>query len=230
MRYYRGQKAELWERAMQAIAEGCTFPMLYNDDVNIPAVAQAFGVSEEMAVHYTPFGCGEYVLGHYSEGSPNGVINLLKALEVTLHDGVDPVTGKIVVPTLVKVARMQSFEELWQVYDEVVRYYVEALARQQKIEYEVTSREAPFSFISALTADCVEKQKSAFGGGSRYLGGTLETYGNTNTADSLHVIDELVFRQKQFTLHELVQALDSNFMGCERVAAGVPKREQIRQR
>ncbi len=217
LRCYRGQNPELWERAMQAIGEGCTFPMLYNDDVNIPAVARAFGVSEQVAVDYTPFGCGEYVLGSFSVGSPNGVINLLKALEVTLHDGVDAVTGEVVVPTAAKVEHMRSFDDLWSAYDKVVRYYVEALARQQKIEYDVASQEAPFAFISALTADCVDRNKGAFGGGSRYLGGTLETYGNTNTADSLHVIRELVFRQKQFTLHDLIEAIDSDFSGFEPV-------------
>ncbi len=215
MRFYQGQNPTLWERALDAIGEGCTFPMLYNDDVNIPAVAKAFGVSEEMATHYTPFGCGEYVLGHYSEGSPNGVINLLKALEVALHGGVDPLAGRSVVDGITPAADIKSFEELWQGYTRVVEHFVEALAVQQKIEYELTATEAPFAFISALTDDCVVRGRSAFGGGARYLGGTLETYGNTNTADSLHAINELVFQRKRSTLPQLVAALDANFEGHE---------------
>jgi len=219
MRFYEGQNPQLWERALDAIGEGCTFPMLYNDDVNIPAVAKAFGVDEETATNYTPFGCGEYVLGHYSEGSPNGVINLLKALEVALHAGQDPFTGETVVPNLPNASEYNSFEDVWANYEKVVTYYVEACAVQQKIEYDITAAEAPFSFISALTADCVERKASAFSGGVRYLGGTLETYGNSNAADSLHAIDELVFKQKKYSIEELITALDANFENCESLLA-----------
>lgn len=225
LRFYEGQNPALWERGLDAIGEGCTFPMLYNDDVNIPAVARAFGVDTEMAVHYTPYGCGEYVLGSYGENSPNGVINLLKALEVALHEGRDPRTGREVLPGIAPVEAFSSFEELWKAYARIVEHTVEALARQQKIEYEVMAEEAPLGFISALTADCRVRGKSAFGGGARYLGGTLETYGNTNAADSLHTIEEIVFRGGQCSLRGLVEALDADFRGypdlheaCRRVS------------
>lgn len=225
LRFYEGQNPELWERALDAIGEGCTFPMLYNDDVNIPAVARAFGVEEETAVHYTPYGCGEYVLGHLGENSPNGVINLLKALEVALHGGRDPRTGRPAASGIGPVEELTTFEKLWEAYARVVEESVEALARQQKIEYAVMAEEAPLGFISALTADCVPRGLSAFGGGARYLGGTLETYGNTNAADSLHTIEEVVFRGGQCSLRDLVEALDADFHGypdlheaCRRVS------------
>jgi len=56
LRFYEGQNPQLWERAIDAIGEGCTFPMLYNDDVNVPAVARAFAVTEDEAVNYLPYG------------------------------------------------------------------------------------------------------------------------------------------------------------------------------
>ena len=214
MRFYSGQNPALWERALDAIGEGCTFPMLYNDDVNIAAVAKAFNVTQEMAVNYTPFGCGEYVLGHYSVGTPSGVINLLKALEIALHGGLDPLTG-VRLLKLPPAAELTGFEDVWNTYARVVEHHVAALAEQQKIEYDITSRETPLLLISLLTSDCMERGLSAFGGGARYLGGTLETYGNNNAADSLHVIDELVFRRKEIPLEKLVSALDSNFKGYE---------------
>ncbi len=213
LRFHSEQNPLLWERAIDAIGEGCTFPLLYNDEVNIPAVAAAFAVPESMAVNYTPFGCGEYVLGHYSEGTPNGVINLLKALEVALHGGMDPLTGNTVLADLPTPEEIDSFEALWAVYERVVDHYVEALAVQQQLQYDTVAAQAPFGFISALTADCLARGKSAFAGGARYLGGTIETYGNTNAADSLHAIDTLVFRQRHCTLPELVAALDANFEG-----------------
>ena len=41
----------------------------------------------------------------------------------------------------------------------------------------------------------------------------METYGNNNAADSLHAIEELVFKQKVCSLEGLVEALDANFEG-----------------
>ncbi len=204
------QDRRLWERAMDAIGEGTTFPILYNDDVNVPAVARAFGVEESIAAEYTPFGCGEYVLGPHSEGSPNGVINLMKALEVALHGGVDPWSGRRVA-ALPEATELTSFEAVWDVYCTVVDMHVAALARHQMIEYEVVAAEAPFGFISALTAGCIEHGTGAFAGGAEHRGGTIETYGNTNTADSLHAIDELVFSRGVVSLPELVRVLDADF-------------------
>ncbi len=213
LRFYAGQNPGLWDRALDAIGEGCTFPMLYNDDVNIPAVEKAFGVCPEMAAQYTPFGCGEYTLSHFGVGTPSGVVNLLKGLEVALHGGKDPFTGRTVVEGIPEVSDLECFEDLWQAYTRVVDPHVEALALQQKIEYEVAGREASFLYLSMLTSDCLEKGRPLLEGGVRYLGGTLETYGNTNTADSLHVIDELVYRRREVSLPALVAALDANFDG-----------------
>jgi len=36
LRFYEGQNPELYAQGLVAIGEGCTFPMLYNDEVNIP--------------------------------------------------------------------------------------------------------------------------------------------------------------------------------------------------
>src|SRR5690606_8137951 len=94
LRFYQGMKKDLIEKAEQLIGEGLTYPILYNDDVNIPAVARAFDVTEIEAEQYVPFGCGEFVLDHASYGSPNGIINLLKALEATMFNGKDLLTDR----------------------------------------------------------------------------------------------------------------------------------------
>lgn len=215
LRFHEGMDPELWERSLDAIGEGCTFPMLYNDDVNIPAVASAFNVDTETATEYLPFGCGEFVLGSFGLGSPNGVINLLKALEVALHGGVDPLTGQCLVDGIPAANQIANFETLWLQYTRVVEAFTTALAWQEKIEYDVTGREAGLLPVSMLLGDCLQRGKPALAGGLRHLGGTIETYGNTNAADSLHVINELVFKSGELSLEAFVTALDANFEGHE---------------
>lgn len=61
LRCYTGMNETVYQKALEVIGEGTTFPMLYNDDVNIPAVANAFNLPTDIAQEYVPFGCGEYV-------------------------------------------------------------------------------------------------------------------------------------------------------------------------
>jgi pyruvate-formate lyase len=221
LRFHADQNPALMARALDVIGEGCTFPILYNDDVNIPAVARAFGVPEDEAVHYTPYGCGEYVLANRSVGTPNGVVNLLKCLELALRDGHDPVARRQAGPRT-DDSSFACFEELWRAYAAQLEHLIAALARQEKIAYDVTGREAPFLFLSVLYDDCIARAKPLFAGGVRHLGGTLETYGNINTADALFAIERIVFQERAATLSQLIAALDGDFSG--------PDGEALRQR
>lgn len=199
LRFYKGQNPELMRKALDCLGEGLTFPILYNDDTNIPAVMAAFGVDEAEAGQYMPYGCGEYTISHAGTGTPNGVINLLKALEDTLHGG----------------DGFATFENLWDAYAGRLEVSLEALACQEKIAYTVSGEEASFLLISLLFDDCVERGLGIFEGGARYLGGTVESYGNTNTADSLAAIRRVVFEDRVCSLKELVAACDANFAGYE---------------
>jgi len=215
LRFYKGQNPMLMDKALEALGEGCTFPILYNDDVNIPAVMHAFRVSEAEAMEYVPFGCGEYVLNHRSVGTPSGTINLTKCLEIALNNGVDPVTGREIGLRTGDPETFDTFEQLWEAYRAQVDRCVAALAAQEKIEYDVAGTTAPFLFLSMLYDDCLARGRGIFSGGVRYLGGTLESYGNTNAANSLAAIHELVFRQKKYTLPEILAACRANFEGYE---------------
>ncbi len=216
LRFYKGQNPALMDKAMQVIGEGRTYPMLYNDDVNIPAVVHAFGFSEKEAEQYVPYGCGEYILEHRSFGTPSGVINLLKALEVTLHNGIDPMTGRKIGLALGEFKDFKTFDDLWAAYKKQVEFFTDLMAQQEVLEYKIAGESAPFLYMSMLYDDCLERGKGAFSGGIRYLGGTFETYGNTNTADSLTAIRELVYEKKVLDFEALLAALDANFKGYER--------------
>lgn len=198
LRFYSGQNPELADVATAAIAEGCTFPMLYNDDVNIPSVASAFGVSNEEAVSYIPFGCGEYTLYHRSVGTPSGVINLMQILLEVL-----------------KRRSYDSYEDLWQVYVSEIGKYMEVLAEQEMCEYRFAGAAAPFHLIGILYDDCLERAAAVFDGGVRHLGGTVESYGGTNAADSLVVIKNFLFDSSIMTQSEMVTILEADFAGNE---------------
>lgn len=216
LRFYKGQNPALYEKALDTIATGNPYPMLYNDDVNIPSVMNSFNVSSEEAASYLPFGCGEYVLYHRSVGTPSGVINLLQALSVTLHKGINPVSKRPMGLSASELGNFDTFNQLFDAYKKNVELYVEQLAYQEKLEYDMAAQTTPFLFLSMVYDDCIKRGKSIFGGGVRYLGGTLESYGNTNAADSLVAIKKLVYEEKKMTLDQLVAMLDADFAGFEK--------------
>ncbi len=216
LRFYDGQNPQLMELALESIAQGNTFPLLYNDDVNVPAVQQAFDIPLTEAEQYVPFGCGEYVIDGKSLGTPSGVINLLKALEVTIFDGYDPVAKR---PTGIQTGnfeRFRSFDDFVAAYQKQLRYFIEILAEQEALEYAVAGQEAAFLFASLLYDRCLEVSKPLLDGGVQYLGGTLEIYGVTNASDSLLAIKELVFEQHKISPSNLKAMLERNFEGCAR--------------
>jgi pyruvate-formate lyase len=213
LRFYKGQNPALYKKALDVIGTGNPYPMIYNDEVNIPSVMNAFKIPYEEAIHYLPFGCGEYILYHRSVGTPSGVINLLQALSVTIHKGISPVSKKQVGLRAYELGTFDTFDKLFSSYKKNVELYVEQLAYQEKLEYDTAGRVAPFLFLSMVFDDCIKRGKGIFAGGVRYLGGTLESYGNTNTADSLVAIKKLVYEDRKLTLDKMVAALDANFEG-----------------
>lgn len=118
LRFHSGQNPELYDRALRGIGRGNVYPLLYNDEVNIPSVENAFRVTHEEAIHYLPFGCGEYILYHRSVGTPSDVINLLKALEITIFNGYDHLSGKQIG---LKTGEFESFETFEAFYDAYCR-------------------------------------------------------------------------------------------------------------
>jgi pyruvate-formate lyase len=215
LRFYKGMNPALMTKALDMLGEGRTFPMLFNDDVNVPAVAKGFGVPIHIAEQYLPYGCGEYCLDHVSFGSPNCSLNMVKALEAILHHGLDILTGKKIGLDLGSQDSFLAFEDLFAAYTRQIEYSVEALADRHRLEYQIEDEAAAFLFASMLYDDCIDRGKSLVGGGVRWRGGIIETYGMVNAADSLTAIKTLVYDRKVMTLPQMVVALDADFVGFE---------------
>jgi pyruvate-formate lyase len=215
LRFYSGQNPALLEKAYDVIAKGKTFPMLYNDDINVPGAARAFRIDEETARNYLPFGCGEHMIYHQSCGTPNAIINLQLCLESAINHGRSIETNRLIGPDFGALEDYSTFEALWDAYARTVDYYLEPLAKAQASVYRTVGRECPFSLVCILYDDCLARGRSIFDGGIRFLGGTNETYGNNNTADSLTAIEKLIYNDRVCIASELLAALRDNWRGHE---------------
>lgn len=232
LRFYKGMDPEILQMAYDAIGEGCTYPVLYRDETVVRDVCRAFELPEETAVHYVPYGCGEYVIDHAGFGTPSGVINLMKGLELFLYTpGVQKepdaeyLQGEEGEKRLTLLRReagitrwaeeYETFEQFYEAYKKWISFHIEVMAEQERMEYDFAGEVCGLSYLSMLYDDCMERGKGIFSGGIRYLGGTLESYGNVNTADSLTAIRKLVYEQKLVGWRELLTALETDFKGYD---------------
>lgn len=217
LRMDRNTPEDIFDAALDTIGQGATYPTLYNDDVNVPAVMHAMRVDETTAEQYVPFGCGEFVIQGQSTGTPNTCINLLKLLQISLNGGIDPMDGidKSDGVALRPAEELTSFEALYAQYKRLLGHYFDLSIAAQKRSYEIMNEEVSFLFTSILMDDCLGRGKALLDGGVRYLGGTNETYGNINVSDSLAAIREVVFEKKLTTLPALRDVANADFEGQE---------------
>ncbi|MEI8094792.1 MAG: pyruvate formate lyase family protein [Spirochaetales bacterium] len=202
LRHHPDNDPSLMSKAMNMLSEGFCYPLLYSDQTNIPAIATAYHVSEAEASRYVPFGCGEYILEGLSTGSPNNGVNLLLALEQTLHGDLQGI---------------KTFDDLFERYARTLEAPLTWLARHKRLNYDVAGEEADFLFLSLLTDDCLARGRGLLSGGVQYLFASSEIFGMISCADSLSALRQLVFEAKTHTLAEVVGLLDRNFDGDPRI-------------
>ena len=101
---------------------------------------------------------------------------------------------------------MDRFSERLQ---ELVR---DVLADQQRIE-KALAQHLTTPLASTLYAGCLETGKDVYEGGTSINSSGIQAVGVTDVADSLAALDQLVFREKRYTLVQVLEAMDADFLG-----------------
>ncbi len=219
LRFNKETPDDIMDMAYECIASGATYPTLYNDDVNVPAVEYAMRVERKIAEQYIPFGCGEFVIQGKSVGTPNTLLNVLKILQLALNEGYDPMDHILRAgPMKVKaLSEIKGFDELYDQYKELLDYYFTLSVEAQTYSYQIMNEQVSFLYTSILMDDCIGREKALLDGGVEILGGTNEIYGSINASDALYAIKELVYESKKYTLEQLNEAALHDFVGYETI-------------
>ncbi|MFC1889125.1 pyruvate formate lyase family protein [Thermodesulfobacteriota bacterium] len=86
------------------------------------------------------------------------------------------------------------------------------LTDHQSIEKAIRENFAT-PLASSLSRGCVESGKDVNEGGAKFNSSGIQAVGITDVADSLHAIDEVVYKKKRYTLHDMIDAMDHDFDG-----------------
>ncbi|WP_018249965.1 glycyl radical protein [Orenia marismortui] len=213
VRVHANSPERLLREAAQVIKTGYGMPALHNDEIIIPSLLDK-GVSYEDAYGYTMVGCVEVAVpgkwGYRCTGMT--FTNLIKALELTLNDGVDPRTGYELFRGQGRLQDFQSFEDFWKAWEAHIAYYTKLSVVVDHIA-DAQLEEFPDMLCSSLVNDCIKRGKTAKEGGAVYDMVSGLQVGIANVANSMAAIKKYIFEEKSLKAEELMEALANNFAG-----------------
>jgi len=214
---------EYVSRVVEVVAGGGGSPALYNDDV-IMAAMTVRGVEQSKVWNYATVGCVEPALsGESFTSSDAAIFNLALSLELVFGDGrrLRP-SQKAQRPWL---SDIHSIDDLLSRIETVTEERILGLKHSLDAVERSGARYFPTPLASLTIGGCIENAKDSTHGGARYNASGIQAVGVADLANSIAVIDQLVFREHRCTLQEMADACANDFEGNEMLRARARKVE-----
>jgi trans-4-hydroxy-L-proline dehydratase len=204
------------KRACEIIRKGWGQPSVFNVEAVIQELlnqgksivdARCGGTSG--CVETGAFGKESYIL--------TGYFNLTKILEITLHQGVDPLTGKTISLKTKDPREYHDFEDLMAAFRQQLNHFVDIKIEGNHVIEKLYAKEMPAPFLSLFIDDCIQEGKDYNAGGARYNTNYIQGVGIGSITDSLAAIKYHLFDEKRYTWDELFTSLKENFINDEKM-------------
>lgn len=200
----------------RVIRQGHGYPSCFNPDTYTKELIRQGKTVEDAneggcsgCIEVGAFGKEAYIL--------TGYLNTPKVFEITLNNGIDPITGKKLGLETGDPRTFKTYEELYEAYHKQMVHFVNMkLAVNNYIE-RMFSLYAPATFLSLFIDDCISKGKDYYSGGARYNTTYIQCTGLGTITDCLSTLKKHVFEEKRFTMDELLTAVSNNFEGNEKM-------------
>lgn len=214
------------KHTLRVLAKGFGFPSIFNADAVVQEQlrqgktledARAGGCSG--CVEVGAFGKEAYIL--------TGYFNMPKMLELALHNGVDPRTGKQLGPRTGEPESLGSFEAVFDAYRVQFRHFLEIKLRGNQLIERLYATRMPAPFLSVLTDDCIKLGRDYNAGGARYNNTYIQFVGLGSLTDSFSALRQVCFpktnddaavtkgTRASLDLRHMVDVLDQDFAGHE---------------
>lgn len=142
-----------------------------------------------------------------------GYFNLPKVLELTLHNGFDKIGNKQLGLKTGYGEDFKTYEELFAAFKKQLHYFMDVKIKGNHIIEILYAKHMPVPFLSIITSGCIASGKDYNGGGALYNTNYIQGVGIGTLTDCLSSIKYNVYDQNRFTMQELLQALDDDFVG-----------------
>lgn len=214
-RLFHGSSSEFVDECSRVIGLGSGMPQIFNDDSILPALKNQ-GISEKDANNYAIVGCVELTThGNNLGWSDAAMFNLVKALELTLNNGICLLTGVQIGLKTGYLTDYKTYEDLEEAYKKQLDHFFDRMIKACDVIDRLHAELLPSPFLSSVIDDCIQKGMDVTAGGAHYNLSGIQAIQVANIADSLAVIKKLVYEDKILPADRLLQALQTNFESCE---------------
>ena len=200
--------------AARVIRQGHGYPSVFNPDIYILELLRQ-GKSLQDAREGGCSGCIE--VGAFGKEAYllTGYLNVPKILEVTLNNGMNPVSGKMAGIQTGDARHFNSFDELYNAFLLQLRFVVDQKMRVSNYIDRMFAKYAPAPFLSVVIDDCISKGRDYYDAGPRYNTSYIQCCGLGTVTDSLAALKKHVFEEKAFSMDRVLKAVLNNFEGEE---------------
>jgi formate C-acetyltransferase len=204
------------KHTLRVVGKGYGFPSIFNADAVVQEqLRQGKSLEDARAggcsgcVEVGAFGKEAYIL--------TGYFNMPKCLELALHNGMDPLTGRQLGPRTGNPDSFGSLEDVFTAYRAQFRHFLDIKLKGNHLIGRIYATLMPAPFLSVLTDDCVARGLDYNAGGARYNNTYVQFVGLGTLADSFSALRQQSFETGagSLPLAEFIAALDLDFAGRE---------------
>lgn len=206
------------QRAIKIIKTGFGQPSIFNSDAIIQELLNQ-GKSIEDARNGGASGCVESGAFGTEAYILTGYFNLVKVLEISLNNGIDPKSGKRIGKETGDPKGFSAIDELLEAFKIQLNHFIDIKIRGNNIIEQIFGCYMPVPFLSLLIDDCVDNGQDYNAGGARYNTNYIQGVGLGSITDMLTAIKYHIYDEKTFSWAELKHAMDANFEGFDKLRA-----------
>lgn len=202
------------KRACEISRKGWGQPAFYNTEAQITELINA-GKSLEDARRGGSSGCVETGAWGSEAYILTGYMNIPKIFQLTLFNGFDEYSGKQLGLQLGYAKDFKTFDELWAAFKKQLKHFVDIKIRGNNVIERLYAEEMPAPCLSVVTNDCISNAKDYNAGGARYNTNYIQGVGIGTVTDCVASVKYNVYDEKNFTMEELIEAMEHNFEGYD---------------
>ena len=208
--------ARFLKRACEISRKGWGQPAFYNTEAQIMELVNA-GKSLEDARRGGSSGCVETGAWGSEAYILTGYMNIPKIFQLTLYNGYDAMSGKQLGLKLGYAKDFKTFDELWDAFKKQMKHFIDIKIRGNNVIERLYAENMPAPCLSVVTNDCISNAKDYNAGGARYNTNYIQGVGIGTVTDCIAAVKYNVYDKKNFTMEELVEAMDHNFEGYDAI-------------
>ena len=207
---------ELLLKGVECIKAGLSMPAFVSDE-SYTEFFTMHGVSLEDARDFAITGCLDANLPGKSRTGPVPMTIMTVIFDLFRHNGINVKNGELAGIQTGDFTQFKDFEELFAAWEKQFKYCVGIVGERNNVELKVTQEVLPDPLRSALMYNGIESGKDIWCRHDIPFDNTASvcTIGMVNVGDSLAAIKKLCFDEKKYTLKELYDALEADWVGYE---------------